>query len=194
MVASLNKSPRYNTASQSVPSAAALPVFDFGEFFHGHTRASGWFADRFGTPRRHFCGDFYGYYDQGRFILDEKLYYTDGVLEERVWKVRVSEDGVFSAQSDSLTTDATGLVSGNTLAMRYSMKVKVDDDKHWNLDMRDLMMLQPDGSLHNINHVYKWGIRIGTVSAQYIHHDGDRLCMPAEGNGQTARHLSSVDR
>ena len=186
MVASLKKSSRCNSGAHKLLAAATLPVFDFGAFFHGHTRASGWFADRFGTPRRHFCGDFFGYYKEDQFILDENLYYTDGVIEERLWRVTLSEDGVFSAQSDSLTTEATGLVRGNTLSMRYSMKVAIADNRHWDLDMRDTMMLQPDGSLHNINHVYKWGIRIGTVSAQYVHHDGDRLCVPIDDNSDTA--------
>ena len=180
MVASLKKNPRHDSAAHPMSTVKTPPAFDFGEFFHGHTRASGWFADRFGTLRRHFCGDFYGHYDQGRFILDEKLFYTDGLTEERVWKVKVTEGGLFTAQSDSLINEATGIVSGNSLSMRYSMKVQIADDKHWNLDMRDKMVLQPDGCLHNINHVYKWGIRIGTVAAQYVHHDGDNMCLPID--------------
>jgi len=209
VVASLKNSSQSKPACEPLSVLAPAPVFDFGQFFCGHTRASGWFADRFGAPRRHFCGDFYGYYDQGRFILDEKLYYTDGMIEERVWRVLITDDGIFTAQSDSLTTDAKGVISGNTLKMKYSMNVKIDEDKSWNLQMKDLMTLQPDGSLHNINHVYKWGIRIGTVSAHYVNHDGDRLCIPANADlkatdaGGTAgkptgefitRHLSSVVR
>ncbi|MFK7892136.1 MAG: DUF3833 family protein [Granulosicoccus sp.] len=151
--------------------------FSFTDYFHGHTKASGWFADRFGKPRRHFCGDFYGSFDaSGMFILDEKLYYTDGVFEEREWTVSISEAGVFKADSDSLIGQAHGLMSGDRLTMDYSMRVKIEDEKFWDLDMKDAMILQPDGSLHNITRVHKWGLRIGVVSAQYQQHDGSQLC------------------
>jgi len=209
VVASLKNSSQNKPASEPLSILAPAPMFDFGQFFHGHTRASGWFADRFGAPRRHFCGDFYGYYDQGRFTLDEKLYYTDGMIVEQIWKVHVTDDGIFTAESNSLTTDAKGAIRGDTLTMKYSMDVKIDKNTTWNLRMKDIMTLQPDGSLHNINHVYKWGMRIGTVSAHYVNHDGDRLCMPANADHKAAktgvadfhvtgesatRHLSSVDR
>lgn len=151
-------------------------AFSFEDFFQGHTRAAGWFADRFGKPRRHFCGDFYGHREKNAFVLDEKLFYTDGLVETRSWAVNINESGVFTAESESLVGSARGLVNSDTLSMRYSMKTLVDEGKFWDLDMRDSMILQPDGTVHNTNHVYKWGIRIGTVSAIYSKHDGDRLC------------------
>lgn len=152
------------------------PTFDFREFFQGHTRASGWFSDRFGKPRRHFCGDFIGSEKNGKFELDETLYYSDGVIETRVWLADIDSEGNFSATSDALIGDATGLFSGNTLAMDYTMRVKIAEGKEWVLSMKDYMMLQADGSLHNVTQVYKWGIRIGTVSTQYTHHDGTQTC------------------
>jgi hypothetical protein len=161
--------------------ASATPVFDFKSFFTGHTRASGWFSDRFGKPRRHFCGDFVGTGLGDEFILDEKLYYADGVHEERVWRIRIDEDGSFRGESDSLEGPASGRVVGNTLGMEYTMQVMISDDRQWKLSMKDFMMLQPDGSLHNITQVYKWGIRIGTVSTQYQHLDtASSLILTAE--------------
>lgn len=175
-------------------STLAKPAgrFSFEEFFRGHTRASGWFADRFGKPRRHFCGDFYGANENDSFCLDEKLYYTDGVVEERQWIVQVSKDGVFTAQSESLVDGAEGFIHGNTLFMKYSMKVMVDEGKYWDLDMKDLMVLQPDGSVHNVNHVFKWGIRIGTVSAHYSKHDGSQLCTSVQGAESAKRSTTLV--
>lgn len=160
----------------SAPGGSGGQAFNFVDFFHGHTHASGWFADRFGKPRKHFCGDFHGSFDGDDFLLDEKLYYTSGMKEERVWKVNISDSGVFTAESESLIGRASGLLSNDRLAMRYSMKVLVDSGKYWDLDMKDLMVLQPDGTLHNITHVYKWGFRIGTVSTQYQQHDGQIRC------------------
>jgi len=146
--------------------------FDFIKFFSGPTRASGWFSDRFGKPRRHFCGDFYGDLSGSELKLYEELRFSDGLAEQRVWAVTDSRDGNFTAESDSLIGSAVGRFAGSTLSLQYRMKVLVDKDKYWELDMRDLMILQPDGSLHNITHVYKCGIRIGTVSAIYLRHSG----------------------
>ncbi len=146
----------------------AAPEFDFVSYFEGHRRASGWFADRFGKVRRHFCGDFIGTVrPDGVFELDEKLIYSDGVVETRLWEVTISSDGRFSAVSDSLVGKASGVIKGNALNMQYVMNVLIAPEKTWKLSMDDYMFLQPDGSLHNITQVKKFGVRIGSVSTQY---------------------------
>ena len=156
--------------------SSEMPAFDFRAYFEGHTRASGWFADRFGKPRRHFCGDFLGRADGDELVLDEALYYTDGVVEKRLWRVSVTDAGVFTATSDSLVGRASGVVRGNTLEMRYAMPVATADGGTPTFGFHDFMILQPDGSLHNLTHVKKWGVRLGTVSTQYDRHDGSETC------------------
>jgi hypothetical protein len=154
----------------SIPSDA--PKLDFIGFFTGHTRASGWFSDRFGKPRRHFCGDFYGTLSDNKLNLHEELRFNDGITEMRIWTVDVSQAGSFTGESDTLIGNAVGMVSDSTLSMKYRMRVLIDTGKYWELDMKDTMILQADGSLHNITNVYKWGVRIGSVSAVYLKHNG----------------------
>lgn len=150
-------------------SGSDAPSFDFVSYFEGHRRASGWFSDLFGNVRRHFCGDFVGTVtDDGRFELDERLVYSDGVKEHRVWIVEISGSGEFRAESDSLVGPALGKISGNTLNMRYVMNVLVSPNSTWQLSMDDSMFLQRDGSLHNVTQVKKYGVRIGTVCTQYF--------------------------
>jgi len=168
------------------------PDFDFIGYFDGHTRASGWFADRFGNVKRHFCGDFFGELQGDVFNLDEKLYYSDGVVEERVWSVVISPEGEFSAESDSLVGPATGELSGSGLRMDYVMNVLIAEDKIWKLAMKDYMFLQPDRSLHNSTEVNKWGIRIGNVSTQYYKHDGSETCAAMEKLASTPVRKLSV--
>lgn len=152
------------------------PDFNFIDYFEGHTKASGWFSDRFGNVKRHFCGDFFGEIENGVFILDEKLYYSDGIVEERIWNVTIDADGHFIANSDSLVGEAVGLQQGSALKLHYIMNVLVATDKTWALKMNDYMFFQPDGSLHNNTEVNKWGVRIGNVSTQYYKHDGSQAC------------------
>lgn len=153
--------------------SADSPTFDFVSYFEGHRRVSGWFSDRFGNVKRHFCGDFFGTVLQnGTLQLDETLIYNDGLVETRQWIVSVSDEGVFHAESDSLVGPAQGAILGNALNMKYVMNVQIDAKTIWKLSMNDFMILQPDGSLHNIVHVKKFGIRIGTVSTQYFRPDG----------------------
>jgi len=121
-----------------VKFSTGAPTFDFISFFEGHRRASGWFSDRFGNVKRHFSGDFFGTLGQ------------DGSL-------RLDETLIYS----------DGLV-GDALNMKYVMKVQIDAKTVWKLSMNDFMFLQPDGSLHNMTHVKKYGFRIGTVSTQYF--------------------------
>ena len=156
--------------------ASDAPRFDFEEYFTGHVKASGWFTDRFGNIRKHFCGDFYGSTEGDDFVLDEALYYSTGTIEKRQWRVRISDEGVFTGESPALINGVTGKIVGNTLRMAYVMKVDVDSGKQWVLSMDDWMILQPDGSLHNQTYVSKWGLKIGRVSTQYQPHDGELLC------------------
>jgi len=156
--------------------AGSTPEFKFAEYFAGHTKASGWFADRFGNIKRHFCGDFHGAWEGDEFVLDEVLYYTDDVVEKRQWRITFGENGSFSATSEALIGNATGRTIGNTLRLAYVMKVAVAENKTWVLSMDDWMIFQPDGSLHNQTNVSKWGFRIGTVTTQYTPHKGEMLC------------------
>jgi len=151
--------------------AQTAPVFDFCSYFLGRASASGWFADRFGNVRRHFSGEFTGHLDGQDFVLDEVLFYTDGVTDKRSWRVAIDEQGNFRATSDTLVGDATGRLLGNTLNLKYSMYVDLANGKRWLMDMNDWMFLQPDGSLHNYTRVSKWGVHLGTVSTQYIRQD-----------------------
>ena len=154
--------------------ASETPAFDFRVFFEGRTRASGWFADRFGRPRRHFRGDFVGRRDGAELVLDETLRYTDGVVEERLWRVSVDDDGRFRATGDALLGEASGRMRGNALGMRYRMRVAVGGGRDVVFDFEDLMLLQPDGCLHNLVHVRKWGVRVGSVATQYVRHARER--------------------
>ena len=156
--------------------ASDTPRFDFRAYFDGHTRASGWFADRFGRPRRHFCGDFTGTREGEDLVLDEVLRYTDGIVERRLWRVRVGAAGELSAESESLVDGARGRVRGNALEMRYAMRIVKPAGGGLTLDFHDFMFLQPDGGLHHLTHVRKWGMRVGTVSTQYVRHDGSASC------------------
>ena len=47
------------------------------------------------------------------------------------------------------------------------MWVEVAGNKKWKLSMDDWMVYQPDGSLHNVTRVKKWGVLVGVVSTQY---------------------------
>ena len=143
------------------------PVFDFETYFSGHTKASGCFCDRFGNIRKHFTGDFVGCKEGDHFVLDETLAYSDGITEKRVWNVTINAGGRFRAEGDSLHGPASGRLFGNTLNLKYLMSVSVANNKTWKLSMDDWMVYQPDGSLHNITRVLKFGFLVGTVSTQY---------------------------
>ena len=155
--------------------AVTEPKFDFAEYFSGHTKASGWFTNRFGQVKRHFCGDFFGSIIDGKFVLDEQLYYLDGIVEERVWTLTMNDSG-FVGEGDALVGQVIGEIEGNTLQLLYSMRVEVSKGKTWTLNFNDWMFLQPDGSLHNHTKVSKWGLNVGTVTTQYTQHEGELLC------------------
>ncbi len=162
--------------------AKSEPEFDFKAYFLGHTKASGWFCDRFGNIRKHFNGDFVGSVEGDNFILDESLAYSDGINESRLWNVSIDAVGNFIAVGDTLIGEARGRLLGNTLNLQYAMSVKVANNKTWNLSMDDWMVYQPDGSLHNITRVKKWGFLVGVVSTQYSKVNSNANTYPGSGN------------
>lgn len=170
------------------------PEFDFKAYFLGHTKASGWFCDRFGNIRKHFSGDFVGVADGDNYILEEALAFSDGINESRIWNVSIDSKGNFRAEGDTLIGGARGCLKGNTLNLQYSMSVAVANNKQWTLSMDDWMVYQPDGSLHNITRVKKWGLLVGVVSTQYSKVNRKSGSLPGSANDETAMIQSVQDR
>lgn len=143
--------------------ANAGPNLDLFEYFEGDTQAWGVFEDRFGDVRRQFKVDITGTIKGDVLTLDERFIYSDGELDQRIWRIRKTDDNTYIGEADDIVGNATGKVAGNALNWRYDLDLKVGDST-WRVHFNDWMFLQEGDVLINRATVTKWGIEIGQVS------------------------------
>lgn len=133
------------------------------EYFLGHTVAWGIFEDRFGNLRRQFKVNIDGYFDDEFFVLDEDFEYFDGEKDNRVWQIKIIDDGVYEGSAADILGSATGVARGNALNWKYIMKLPIAG-RNIKVKFDDWMFLQSDDVLINRAVVSKWGLNIGTVT------------------------------
>jgi hypothetical protein len=94
-------------------------------YFEGEANARGFIIDMFGRVRTRFCVRMKGYWAEKDFILDETFTYDDGKVEERLWRVRFSARGRFTATAAALARPARGRIVGDEVWMDYAYPVPV---------------------------------------------------------------------
>lgn len=142
--------------------AAANPVFRPEEFFHGHTKAWGFFQDRFGNIRRQFMVEIAGRIDGGTLIMDESFVYSDGEKARRTWRIKPLGDGRYEGTADDVIGTAQGQVAGNAMNFAYQIDLPIQGSS-WRVHFDDWMLQQDDEVMVNKSTVTKFGIELGEV-------------------------------
>ncbi len=142
---------------------AGTRTFALTDFLDGHTRAWGVFEDRFGRVRLKLTVHMHGAWSGETFVLREEFHYDDGRHEKRVWQVRPSGDGGFTATCDDCIGEAVGRTGAGTIDMTYRFRLKL---KARTLDVhfRDRLIRIDDHRAVNRATMSKWGIRLGELS------------------------------
>lgn len=138
------------------------PEFVPEEYFIGHTKAWGFFQDRFGTVRREFVVDIQGYMDGDVLVLDEDFVYADGETDKRVWRIRHLGDGRYEGEADDIIGTATGERRGKAMRWGYDFDLAVGDQT-WRVTFDDWMLRQDEDVMINKTTVSKWGFTLGEV-------------------------------
>ncbi len=138
------------------------PEFVPEEYFVGHTKAWGFFQDRFGTVRREFVVDIQGYMDGDVLVLDEDFVYADGEIDNRVWRIRDLGDGRYEGEADDIIGKAIGERRGKALRWGYDFDLEVGE-RTWRVTFDDWMLLQDENVMINRTTVSKWGFTLGEV-------------------------------
>ncbi len=139
------------------------PQLDLKSYLDGKIRGWGIVQNRSGEVVKRF--DFNGIAswngDIGHF--DEKIIYSDGQVESRVWQLTKLSDSSYEAFTPSLIGKAQITVAGNAMNWRYTMKIKVNNSEY-KIDFDDWMFLISDGKLMNRNYFKKFGINVGELT------------------------------
>ncbi|MGE0734347.1 MAG: DUF3833 family protein [Alphaproteobacteria bacterium] len=153
----------FDRACGPVASEASFPrSFDMLGYFHGRTRGTGVFEDRFRTVRLRMAVDTFGQWQGDAFVLSELFRYADGRSLRRDWRIRKAGDGSLRATAADIDGEAVGRFRGNGIAWRYRMNVQMKQ-RSTMLAFDDRMYLEPDGMVINVNDATKFGFRVGRL-------------------------------
>jgi hypothetical protein len=139
------------------------PKLDVQSFLSGKITGYGIVEDYHAniTRRFNFSGIASWVGNTGRF--DEKIVYSDGKEESRVWTLTKLSESSYEAMTPDVIGKAIISVAGNAMNWKYKMNIKVDDSTY-EINFDDWMYLMPDGQLINRNYFKKFGFTVGELT------------------------------
>lgn len=154
------------TAPKPSQYASEKPVLDVQSYFNGTLDAHGMFQDRFGKVVKRFVVVMRCSWDGDVGTLDEDFVYADGTRQKRVWTLRKTGPGTFTATAPDVVGTAEGIVSGNALRWRYVLSLPVGE-RVIDVNMDDWMFLIDDKVMLNRTAMSKLGVDLGNVTVSF---------------------------
>lgn len=140
------------------------PKLDLQAYLSGKIKGYGIVQDGNHNVTKRF--DFSGFASWSGNIgtFNEKIVYTDGKVDKRVWKFTKINNGYYEATTPDVIGKAKIKIAGNAMNWKYTMNVKVNDKTTYKIDFDDWMFLMNDGKLVNRNYFHKYGLDVGELT------------------------------
>ncbi|MBC7684117.1 MAG: DUF3833 domain-containing protein [Bdellovibrionales bacterium] len=151
--------------------ASQLPRLSVEQYFNGTLDAHGMFQNRSGEVIKRFVVTMRCSWQGDTGTLDEDFVYADGTRQKRVWTLKKTADGRFTATAPDVIGTAQGVVSGNALRWKYVLALPVDG-KIINVDMEDWMFLIDQNVMLNRTAMSKYGVSLGNVTISFTRRAG----------------------
>ncbi|WP_426104044.1 DUF3833 domain-containing protein [Massilia sp. TSP1-1-2] len=146
--------------------AKEQPRLEVEQYFSGTLDAHGMFQDRSGAVIKRFVVVMRASWQGDTGTLDEDFTYADGTKQKRVWTLKKTGQGAFTATAPDVVGTARGVVSGNSLNWKYVLALPVDG-KIINVDMDDWMFLIDQNVMLNRTAMSKYGFNLGNVTLSF---------------------------
>ncbi|SHH25799.1 DUF3833 domain-containing protein [Massilia sp. CF038] len=154
------------TSPQPEQYANQMPRLEVEQYFNGTLDAHGMFQGRSGAVVKRFVVVMRCTWQGDTGTLDEDFVYADGTKQKRVWTLKKTAPGRFTATADDVVGTAQGTVSGNSLRWQYVLALPVDG-KIVNVNMDDWMFLIDDKVMLNRTAMSKFGVNLGSVTLSF---------------------------
>jgi hypothetical protein len=132
------------------------------DFFNGPMSAHGVIKNRSGKVTSYFNADIIGTWKDGVGTLEEVFIFNDGEKSRRVWTFMKNPDGTYTGTADDVVGNAHGQISGNTMFMKYVLRIPYGDKKI-DITIDDRMYRTTENILINESKMYKFGFRVGEI-------------------------------
>ncbi|WP_416307732.1 DUF3833 domain-containing protein [Neptunicella sp. SCSIO 80796] len=139
------------------------PEFDLPDYFNGQLVAWGIVQDYSNKVVRRFCVDLTASWQGKSGQLDETFYYADGEIQQRRWKLFISNSGEVTGTADDVIGQARGRSTGSAFNWQYRLKVAIDGSDY-EFSMDDWMYLLDEQRLMNRTYMQKLGVTVAEIS------------------------------
>lgn len=150
--------------------ADQTPVFKPAETLSGTYLSEGVIYDYTGKIVSRFKARMSGNFDSEGGTLKENFIYSSGRTDNREWTLKFKNDGSFIATAPDIIGEGVGIASGNSLQMKYKLKLNEDAGGHV-LSVSDWMYLTDEGTIINRSQMRKFGIKVAELVAVFKHRD-----------------------
>ncbi len=148
--------------------ADATPIFDAKTTLKGDYLSEGIIYDYTGKVVSTFKARMSGDFDESGGKLREHFIYASGREDHREWTLKFKGDGTFTATAPDLVGEGVGVQSGNTLQMKYKLKLNEDAGGHVHT-VADWMYLTDEGTIINRSQMKKFGVKVAELVAVFKH-------------------------
>jgi hypothetical protein len=151
---------------QPADYAAETPVLDLQRYFAGPVEGWGMVQDRSGKVLRRFHVRMECTWRGDEGTLDERFEWSDGVREQRIWRIVKHDAGRYTGTAGDVVGEARGVAAGNALQWRYVLRLP-EDQGGWAVDIDDWMYLVDARTLLNRSTITKFGIRFAEITIAF---------------------------
>jgi len=144
--------------------AEQTPALNLQQYFNGVLIGHGAVMGRSGEVQRRFVVTIKGSWTGSVGTLDEDFTWSDGKKEKRVWTLRPAPaSGQWIGTAADVVGEAKGLVSGNALNWSYTLALKTETGRNFNIEFDDWMFLIDGDVMLNRAVMSYFGFRVGEI-------------------------------
>lgn len=158
------------TKQQPSDYSDTTPRFDVKRDLGGDYLSEGMIYDYTGKVVSRFKASMSGEFDENGGTLKEHFIYASGREDHRQWTITIVDDTHFTVTAPDLVGTGHGVVSGNSVQLKYKLKLNEDAGGHV-LTVTDWMYLTDEGTILNRSQMKKFGIKVAELVAVFKHKD-----------------------
>ncbi len=151
-------------AQRPADYAETGPAFSLTEHLMGDIQSEGVIFGPTGKVTNSFTARMVGEWNGKTGTLSEDFTYSNGRKQQRLWYLTQTGENTFVATADDIIGEATGVISGASLMMRYRIVLPEEAGGHV-LDATDWLYLTESGAIMNKSEMRKFGIKVAELVA-----------------------------
>ncbi len=149
---------------QPADLAGSAPRFDLRTHLSGPILCEGVIYGPTGRVASRFVAEMEGVWNGNTGVLKERFRYDSGRVQDREWRLQLSNDGSIRAEADDVVGPGTGRAEGAAVQLRYRIKLDEEAGGHV-LNVTDWMYLMENGTIMNRSQFTKFGITVAELVA-----------------------------